>query len=175
MNKHEVFIDGSNFFTTTRALNISVDYMRLRSFLRGMGVTRINYFTAVYEDEENFRKLQPMIDWLMYNGYNVVTKPAKEHINIAGKSHIKGNMDVEIAVWAMEASEYCDRITLFTGDGDFVELVKSLQRKGMHVTIVSSIETEPSTISDELRRQADDYMDVADIAYSIVKLQEEKE
>lgn len=171
MMKHEILIDGSNFFETIRQLNLDVDYALLRNYLTGnQKATRINYFTAVFEDDQQHRALQPLIDWLSYNGYNVISKPAKSNINAQGQEHIKGNMDVEIAVYGMQAAEYCDAITLFTGDGDFVSLVEAMQRKGVFVTVVSSTKTEPQPIvASDLRRQADNFVDIIDIKWHITK------
>lgn len=164
---HEVFIDGSNFHATIKALNIRVDYAKLREWLLSRGVTRINYLTAIFEDDDQVKTLQPLVDWLTYNGYNLIHKPAKAKTNSDGVRHIKGNMDVELAVGAMQTAEYCDEITLFTGDGDFVSLIRALQLKGCHVTVISSFQTEPSVIADELRRQADTFIDVNDLRVQI--------
>ena len=166
--KHEVFIDGSNFYATVRLLDLRVDYARLRDWLISKGTTRINYLTAIYEDEDGNRELQKLADWLAYNGFTIISKPAKAKTNTAGERHIKGNMDVEIAVFALQAGEYCDEITLFTGDGDFISLVKALQQKGVKVNVASSVKTQPQPIvADELRKQADVFIELADIVYLI--------
>jgi uncharacterized LabA/DUF88 family protein len=112
------------------------------------------YYTAIIEDQE-FSSIRPLIDWLDYNGYSVVTKAAKEYVDAGGRRKIKGNMDIEIAVDAMELAEHVDQIVLFSGDGDFRPLVKAVQRRGVHVTVVSSMSVKPPMIADELRRQAD--------------------
>lgn len=161
--KNEAFIDGSNFFSTIKMLGLHVDYARLRDYLFGQGITRINYLTAIHEDDEQHRKLQPLADWMNYNGYRVISKPAKSKTASNGIVTIKGNMDVEIAVAAMQAADYCSSVALFTGDGDFVSLVNALQNKGVIVTVYSSTQTEPSIIADDLRKIADRFVDIVDI------------
>jgi uncharacterized LabA/DUF88 family protein len=111
-------------------------------------------YTAVIEDQE-YTSIRPLIDWLDYNGYTVVTKASKEFINASGRRKLKGNMDIELAVDAMELAAHVDQIVLFSGDGDFRSLVEAVQRCGIRVTVVSTISSQPPMIADELRRQAD--------------------
>ncbi len=159
-NRTAVFIDGPNLYATTKALGFDIDYKRLLADLRGTGnLLRVSYYTAMVEDAE-YSSIRPLIDWLDYNGYRVVKKPSREFVDSQGVRRIKGNMDVEMAVDAMELAGHVDKIVLFTGDGDFRRLVESLQRQGVHVTVVSTIQTKPAMISDELRRQADEFVDL---------------
>jgi len=102
-----------------------------------------------------------LIDWLDYNGYTMVTKPTKEFIDAAGRRKIKGNMDIELAVDAMELADHLDHLVLFSGDGDFRSLVEALQHKGKRVSVVSTLTTNPPMVADELRRQADQFIDLA--------------
>jgi uncharacterized LabA/DUF88 family protein len=120
---------------------------------------RAYYFTALAEEQE-YSSIRPLIDWLDYNGYTVVTKPTKEFVDTAGRRKIKGNMDIELAVGAMEICEQIDHMVLFSGDGDFRSLVEAVQRKGRKVTVVSTLSTQPPMIADELRRQADHFVDL---------------
>src|SRR5690606_24165320 len=106
----------------------------------------------------------PLIDWLDYNGYKVVTKPVKEFIDSSGRRKVKGNMDIELAVDAMQMVEHVDHIVLFSGDGDFRSLVEALQRKGRKVSVVSTLQSQPPMIADDLRRQADHFIDLATLA-----------
>lgn len=158
LGKSAVFIDGSNLHATAKALRIDIDYKRLLDHF-GNGLLRAYYYTAIIEDEE-FSTIRPLIDWLEYNGFTVVTKPTKEFIDASGRRKVKGNMDVELAVDAMELSQYIDHAILFTGDGDFKHLVCGLQRRGVYVTVVSTISTVPVMIADELRRAADAFIDL---------------
>jgi uncharacterized LabA/DUF88 family protein len=110
-----------------------------------------------------------LIDWLDYNGYIVVTKPTKEYVDAGGRRKLKGNMDVELAVDAMELAERVDQIVLFSGDGDFRSLVEAVQRRGVRVTVVSTISSPPPMIADELRRQADAFTDLVELKSKIAR------
>ena len=120
---------------------------------------RAFYYTAVIEDQE-YSSIRPLIDWLDYNGYSVVTKATKEFVDQTGRRKIKGNMDIELAVDAMEIAGTIDHMVLFSGDGDFRSLVEAVQKRGVRVTVVSTISTQPPMIADELRRQADIFVDI---------------
>ncbi|GAK32545.1 NYN domain-containing protein [Iodidimonas nitroreducens] len=158
-----VFIDGANLFATARSLNMEIDYKKLKTFFAEKGrLIRIFYYTAMIDDAD-YSPLRPLIDWLDYNGYTLVTKPIKEFTDDQGRRKVKGNMDIEIAVDMLALSENLDHVVLFSGDGDFRRLIEAIQRKGVRVTIISSNSTQPSMIADELRRQADQYVDLAKI------------
>ncbi|HDL16843.1 MAG TPA: NYN domain-containing protein, partial [Rhizobiales bacterium] len=123
---------------------------------------RALYYTALPEDQE-YSSIRPLVDWLDYNGYTMVTKPTKEFTDSSGRRKIKGNMDIELAVDAMELAEHLDHIIIFSGDGDFRSLVEALQMKGKRVTVVSTLSTQPPMIADELRRQADQFIEITDL------------
>jgi uncharacterized LabA/DUF88 family protein len=110
-----------------------------------------------------------LVDWLDYNGYTVVTKSTKEFIDAYGRRKLKGRMDVELAVDAMEIAEHIDQMVLFSGDGDFRPLVQAVQRRGVRVTVVSTISSQPPMIADELRRQADVFIDVTELRAKIAR------
>jgi uncharacterized LabA/DUF88 family protein len=162
--KIALFIDGSNLYATSKALGFDIDYRRLLSEFRGRGtLRRAFYYTTVIEDQE-YSSIRPLIDWLDYNGYTVVTKFTKEFVDATtGRRKVKGSMDVELAVKAMELAEHVDQIVLFSGDGDFRSLVEALQRRGVRVTVVSTLVTQPPMVADELRRQADIFVDLAEL------------
>src|ERR1700678_403196 len=155
-----LFIDGANLYATTKTLGFDIDYKRLLKEFQSRGtLVRASYYTAVIEDQE-FSSIRPLIDWLDYNGYTVVTKATKEFIDASGRRKVKGNMDIELAVDAMELAEHVDQIVLFSGDGDFRSLVEAVQRRGVRVTVISTISSQPPMIADELRRQADVFTDL---------------
>lgn len=166
MNEAEkiaLFIDGANLYATAKSVGFDVDYRRLLREYQSKGrLIRAFYYTALVEDQE-YSSIRPLIDWLDYNGYAVVTKPAKEFIDSTGRRKIKGNMDIELAVDAMEMAEHVDQMVLFSGDGDFRSLVEAVQRRGVRVTVVSTVSTQPPMIADELRRQADEFVDIASL------------
>jgi uncharacterized LabA/DUF88 family protein len=168
-NKIALYIDGANLYATARTLGFEIDYKRLLEEFQGRGdLVRAYYYTAVIEDQE-FITLRPLIDWLNYNGYTVVTKATKEFIDASGRRKLKGNMDIELAVDAMELAEHVDQIVLFSGDGDFRSLVEAVQRRGVRVTVVSTISSQPPMIADELRRQADVFTDLVDLQSKLVR------
>jgi uncharacterized LabA/DUF88 family protein len=158
-----VFIDGANLHSTVKALGFDIDYKRLLEEFQGRGtVVRAFYYIALHETQE-YSSIRPLIDWLGYNGYTVVTKPAKEFFDAGGRRRIKSSMDIELAVNAMELAEHIDHLVLFSGDGDFRRLVEAVQRRGVRVTVISTISSHPPMLADELRRQADVFTDLMEL------------
>ncbi|PWE82148.1 labA-like protein [Bradyrhizobium sp. SUTN9-2] len=164
LGKSALFIDGSNFHATAKALGFEIDYRRLLSeFQSRATLLRAFYYTTIIEDQE-YSSIRPLIDWLDYNGFTVVTKLAKEFVDPAtGRRKVKGSMDVDLAVSAMELAQHVDQIVLCSGDGDFRSLVEALQRRGVRVTVVSTLSTQPPMIADDLRRQADIFIDLVEL------------
>jgi len=162
-----LFIDGANLFAAARTLDFDIDYKKLRSYFAEKCIfVRALYYTALIEDQDR-SPLRPLIDWLDYNGYTLVTKAAKEFTDDAGVKKVKGNMDIELAVDMLEMAPVLDHMVLFSGDGDFRRLIETLQFKGVRVTCVSTMRSQPSMIADELRRQADHFIDLADLKKQI--------
>jgi uncharacterized LabA/DUF88 family protein len=158
-----LFIDGSNLYAAARALGFDIDYKLLRSeFVRRGKLVRAFYYTALLEDQE-YSPIRPLVDWLDYNGFMMVTKPAKEFTDSLGRRKVKGNMDIELAVHAMEMADKIDHMVLFSGDGDFRPLVEGVQRKGVRVSVVSTIRSQPPMIADDLRRQADNFIELDEL------------
>jgi uncharacterized LabA/DUF88 family protein len=165
--KIAVFIDGANLYAASRALGFDIDYRRLlKDFQEKAYLIRAVYYTALAEDQE-YSSIRPLIDWLDYNGYKVVTKPLKEFTDAQGRRKVKGNMGIELVVDAMEIADHIDHFVLFSGDGDFRYLVEALQRKGKKVTVASTVKTQPPMISDDLRRQADHFMELNQLAAEV--------
>lgn len=158
-----LFIDGANLYATAKSLGFDIDYKSLLKSFREKGrLVRAYYYTALSEEQE-YSSIRPLIDWLDYNGYTMVTKPTKEFTDASGRRKVKGNMDIELAVDAMELADHLDHIVLFSGDGDFRSLVEALQHKGKRVSVVSTLRTQPPMIADELRRQADNFIDICEL------------
>jgi uncharacterized LabA/DUF88 family protein len=161
--KIALLIDGANLYATSKMLGFDVDYKRLLTEFQSRGtLVRAFYYTAVIEDQE-YSSIRPLIDWLDYNGYTVATRPMREFTDASGHRKAKGSMDIKLAVDAMELAEHIDQMFLFSGDGDFRPLVEAIQRRGVRVTVVSTIATHPPMIADELRRQADAFIDLVDL------------
>lgn len=163
-----LFIDGSNIYATQRMLRINIDYKKLLhqfSDDAGNELVHAYYFTAIRDlppGEED--PLRPLLDWLEYNGFSMITKVTKEYYNTDTQTtKIKGNMDVEIAVKMMKIAPHVDMIYLFSGDGDFCSLVEAVQDMGKRVVVVSSIKTDIPMCSDDLRRSADVFIDIFEI------------
>ncbi len=170
-----LFIDGSNLYAAARSLGFDIDYKRLLELFASKGhLIRAFYYTALVEDQE-YSPIRPLVDWLDYNGYTMVTKPTKEFTDAAGRRKIKGNMDIELAIDVMEMSERLDHIVLFSGDGDFRRLVEAVQRKGVRVTVVSTVKSQPPMVADELRRQADMFMELAELEPIIARVNNARE
>ena len=158
-----LLIDGANLYAATKALGFDIDYKLLRQeFMRRGKLLRAFYYTALLENEE-YSPIRPLVDWLHYNGFTMVTKPAREFTDSQGRRRVKGNMDIELTVDAMELAPHVDHIVLFSGDGDFRPLVESLQRQGVRVSVVSTIRSQPPMIADELRRQTDNFIELDEL------------
>ena len=164
-----IFIDGANLYASARALGFDIDYRKLLELFGSQGrLVRAFYYTALLDDQD-YSPLRPLVDWLDYNGYTMVTKPAKEFTDAMGRRKIKGNMDIEIAIDAMEMAMKVDHIVLFSGDGDFRRLVEAVQRKGVRVSVVSTLRTSPPMVADELRRQTDAFIELQDLAPQVAR------
>jgi uncharacterized LabA/DUF88 family protein len=164
-----LFIDGANLHATAKTLGFDVDYKRLLKEFQSRGaLLRAFYYTVIIEDQE-YSSIRPLVDWLDYNGYTVVTKATKEFIDAHGRRKIKGSMDIELAVDAMEVAKHIDQMVLFSGDGDFRPLVEAVQRRGVRVTVVWTISSQPPMIADELRRQADVFIDLVELRAKIAR------
>src|SRR5215210_4910565 len=168
-----VFIDGANLYAASRTLGFDVDYKNLLAHFRQRSyLVRAYYHTALLETEE-YSPLRPLVDWLGYNGYSVVTKPAKEFTDATGRRRVKGSVDIEMAVDVLDLTPSLDHVVLFSGDGDLRRLVEAVQCRGVRVTVISTIRTQPAMIADDLRRQADAFIDLADLAEYITRRQGE--
>ncbi len=164
-----LFVDGSNLYAAARALGFDIDYRRLLEVFTEKGkLLRAFYYTALIEDQE-YSPIRPLVDWLDYNGYTMVTKPTKEFTDDDGRRKLKGNMDIELAIDVMEMSDHLDHAIIFSGDGDFRRLVDAVQRKGIRVSVVSTVRSQPPMIADELRRQADNFIELDDLRASIAR------
>jgi len=170
-----LFIDGANLYAAARALGFDIDYKRLLQHFGEEGrLIRAFYYTALFEDQE-YSPIRPLVDWLDYNGYTIVTKPTKEFTDSTGRRKIKGNMDIELAIDVMEMADHLDHIVLFSGDGDFRRLVEAVQRKGVRVTVVSTVRSQPPMVADELRRQADRFIELDTLSGDIARTHQHRE
>ena len=159
-----LFIDGANLYSASKGLGFDIDYKKLLAEFRTRGVlVRAYYDTALVEDQD-YSPIRPLVDWLDYNGFSLVTKSAREYTDSQGRKRWRGDMDIEIACDMLEMAGHVDHVVLFSGDGDFRRLVESVQRQGVRVTVVSTMKSQPPMASDDLRRQADSFVDLADLS-----------
>ncbi len=159
-----LFIDGANLYSAARSLGFDIDYKRLLELFAKKGrLIRAFYYTMLVEDQE-YSPIRPLIDWLDYNGYTMVTKPIKEFTDSQGRRKSKGSVDIDLSVDALEMTDKVDHILLFSGDGDFRRLVEAIQRKGVRVTVVSTVKAHPPMVADDLRRTADNFIELQDLA-----------
>ncbi len=164
-----LFIDGANLYAAARSLGFDIDYKRLREEFAQQGrLVRAFYYTALVEDQD-YSPIRPLVDWLDYNGYTMVTKPTKEFTDSTGRRKIKGNMDIELAIDVMDMAGSLDHVVLFSGDGDFRRLVEAAQRRGLRVSVVSTIRSQPPMVADELRRQADCFIELQELESKIAR------
>ena len=164
-----LFVDGANLYSASKALGFDIDYRRLLDLFISKGqLVRAFYYTALIKDQD-YSPIRPLVDWLDYNGFTMVTKPAKEFTDHQGRRKIKGNMDIELAVDVMEMADHVRHVVIFSGDGDFRSLIESVQRKGVRVSVVSTVRSQPPMTADELRRQADNFIELADLQSAIAR------
>ena len=173
-DKTALFIDGANLYAASRNLGFDVDYRSMLEYFQSRTqLLRAYYYSAILDTEE-YSPVKPLTDWLSYNGYSLVTKTAREFTDSTGRRRVKGNMDIELAVDMLELAPYLGHAILFSGDGDFRRLVEAVQAKGVRVTVVSTVRTSPPMIGDELRRQADQFIELSDIAPDFTRRQSDQ-
>lgn len=172
LNKTEktvVFIDGANLYATARGLDFDIDYKRLLALFRdGSNLVRAYYYTVLIEDQE-YSPIRPLVDWLDYNGYTLVTKPAKDFTDSSGRRRIRSSIDVDLAVDMLEIADRVDHVLLFSGDGGYRRLIEAVQRRGAKVTVVSTTAGNTASVADELRRQADRFVDLRELQDEIAR------
>ncbi len=162
-----IFIDGANLYSTARSLGFDIDYKRLLDYFKQKSqLVRAYYYTVLIEDQE-YSPIRPLVDWLDYNGYTLITKPAKEYTDPNGRRRIRNSTDVELAVDMIELAPRVDHMVLCSGDGGFRRAIEAVQRLGVRVTVVSTVRTNPPMAADELRRQADNFVDLRDLTKEI--------
>lgn len=165
------FIEGANFYAAAKTGNVTVDYRKLLSHFEDNSIfKRAYYYTAVAEDQE-YNSIKPLLDFLEYNGYSLVTKPLKEFIDGQGRRKTKGSLDVEMTVDMLNACKFSDHIVLFSGDSDFLPVIQEMKRNGIRVTVVSHMET----VADDIRRAADRFVNLMHVAPLIGRPPQEQE
>ena len=166
--KVAVLIDGAYLYALSRNLDFDIDYNRLLKWIGMRGqLLRASYYTVIQEDQE-YSPIRPLVDWLDYNGFKVITKTSKEDNTL----HIRKkrpDIHVELSVDAMAIAKDVDHILLCAGDSDFTHLVKVLQTQGVRTSLFGTIQTSGQITSDELRRHADYFIEMKDIISDICR------
>lgn len=158
-----IFIDGANLYSAARALQFDIDYKKLLELFRTKSnLVRAYYYTVLIEDQE-YSPIRPLVDWLDYNGYTLVTKPAKDYTDPSGRRRIRNSIDVELAIDMLDTSDRIDHIILFSGDGGYRRAIEAVQRRGVRVSVVSTVKSSPPMAADEIRRQADAFVDLIEL------------
>lgn len=175
-DKIALLIDGIHVHGVKRDLEFDIDYKKLMTeFARRGRLARASYFTTILEDTKEYCPMRPLIDWLGFNGFALRTKPARVFYDESGNKRVKRSMLVEIAMEAMELADHVDHIVIFSGDGDLRAAVEAVQRKGVRVSICSSINSGSQTVSDDLRRQADNFIEMKDLQKAIQRDEKPKQ
>lgn len=157
-----LFIDAGNLSYMSNALNMKIDFERFRMLFESRGnLVYAGYYTAVEEDDDGNRRLQPLLDFLSDHGYTLVTKPTKAYRQPNGSIKVKGNMDTEITYDMVDIGQHAERIVLVTGDGDFAYPVRNIIRKCTPVDVVAS--REANMLSGDLRKAASRVIDLVDM------------
>lgn len=170
-----LFIDGANLYSAARALGLEIDFRKVLDEFRKKGrLLRANYYTTLLENDD-YSPIRPLVDWLAYNGFNVIKKPAKEFTDREGRRRVRGNMNIEIAVDMLTVADRIDHAVLFSGEGDFRALVAALKQKGVRVTVISTVKSQPPMVADDLRREADAFVDLQDMAELIARPRRESD
>ncbi|NOX84314.1 MAG: NYN domain-containing protein [Alphaproteobacteria bacterium] len=159
------FIDGANLYKAARNIGFDIDYKNLLAKTKSScQLLRASYYTAIQEDrDQDYSPLRPLVDWLDYNGYTMVTKTTREFTDQQGRKRYKGSTDIELVVDMLLLADRLDHIVLFSGNGDFRRAIEAVQAKGVRVTMVSTVKSSPPMASDDLRRQADSFVDLVDL------------
>lgn len=150
MRKVGVVIDGAHASALAHTSGIQIDWRRWKAWFETDedDVLRQYYVTLTMPPDESGQvSLRPLLDYLTYNGYTIVTKEQK---------NAASSMNVEFAVTAMQFATNVDELVLVTGNGDFAVMVDAIKRTtAARVVVVSTIEV----IADNLRRAADEFID----------------
>jgi uncharacterized LabA/DUF88 family protein len=164
-----LFIDGADLYSIRRLIGLDIDYLKFLDFFRARGrlVRAYYYTTVIYEPQ--YARLRSQFEWMSYNGFYMVTKPAQETTDDFGRRHLRNRMDVELATDMMEMAPYLDHIMLVSGAGELRPAVAAVQRRGVHVTLISALNARPPLLDPELHRQADTVEDLRSMAPAIAR------
>lgn len=165
--KMALFIDGQSLHYTAKALGFDIDFKRLLEDFGWRGFLLRAYYYAQVREDPDANVLRPLLDWLAYNGFVVRQTISKDAHDTADRRKFKRNIGVNLAVDALELAPSIERMFLFAGDSDLATIVRAVQRRGVHVTVVSTMAAKPQVISEELRRSANSFLDLGALRAAI--------
>jgi uncharacterized LabA/DUF88 family protein len=159
-----LFIDGANFYVSTKVVGFDMDWKRFIEYYEQQGdFIRAYYYSGIIPRVEGEHdSMRGVLDWISYNRFQLRSKPAKVFIDpVTQRRTVKGNMDIEICIDAWNMAPHITDMYLFSGDGDFIPLVEKVQSQGVRVHVISTTDEKNSMCADGLRRQCDNYYELA--------------
>ena len=155
--KTKVYIDGSNTFHAQKKLGWLIDWYKAKNYLSvSRDIIDWKYYIGVKDGDQ---EMASFLRYLNKVGISVVTKPLKKiylnkddpQFEYAKDGRVyKANFDVEMTADMLLETDKITEIIIFSGDSDFVYLVRKLKNLGKNVTIYSS----RKTISWELKLES---------------------
>ncbi len=169
MTRLFVFIDASNIWAAQKSKKKLFDFSKLKNHIEKeyqVSDKNLHIFYYVAYPDIGTRKYDISVKHNFFVflkkrlSFIVVKKPLKriKAQDDKGNNFVmeKGNMDVEITIDAIHNIKEYDLAILFTGDSDFLPLIKYIQKTGKKVYIYSS----RNNVSTELRIGANKYIDI---------------
>jgi uncharacterized LabA/DUF88 family protein len=161
------FIDGPYLIGAAHQLGFEIDFARLLGLFRSKGRLFSIRFFASPDDQSEGVDMGQLLSWLNDNGYTTRARHLVDVTDEAGLLRPRGNVHVDLAVDIMMAIDTADHFVLFFADASFRNLIAALQSRGRRVTVVSTLQSRSHGAADELRRQADQFVDLIDLEASI--------
>ena len=159
-----IFIDGRSLFHTARKLDFEVDLSKFSQYFASkFQLVRCSYYTPVSEERT---PLHNILDWLSYNGFTVSTRVFSPDNHPPSISSLMSVDIIEQTLgngYAGDEPYALQHVVIVSGDGDYCPVVKFLKSRSIRVSVMSSLETEPLSISEELRRLADNFIELDDL------------
>lgn len=166
--KAAIFIDGWNLARVSRDyLRREIDFERLLNyFSRNARIIKAFYYIGEDTEDGENAKQHKFLTWMKRNGYKVVSRPIKVYVDDKGKYYKKADLDADITLDMMDLADKVDKIVLFSGDGDFANVIDRIGMKGVRTQVVALWDVA----SGDLVEAADEFLDLKDIINEIAKV-----